>query len=177
PMARLEVVKADAGAPSVIFQRLADGESLKEIAKQWAVPKGRFVEWFTTTHTDLYDAALKVRAADLALEAIDIADTPEKGVKTKTRPDGSLEVSEGDMIEHRRLQIETRKWLAEKFDRQRYGNTLKVEREVSVRIDAGLLGAAGDLLRLVASGQPRGRVLDEDTGTLTLTPAKEHELT
>ncbi|MDP2619283.1 MAG: hypothetical protein Q8P46_03775, partial [Hyphomicrobiales bacterium] len=101
PMARLEVVKADAGAPSVIFQRLADGESLKEIAKQWAVPKGRFVEWFTTTHTDLYDAALKVRAADLALEAIDIADTPEKGVKTKTRPDGSLEVSEGDMIEHR----------------------------------------------------------------------------
>ena len=169
---RLEELKADAEAPSAIFQRLCEGESLKAIAKTWGLYKGRFAQWYTTAHADLYDAALKVRAADLALEAIEIADTTELGVKTKTRPDGSLEVSEGDMTEHRRLRIETRKWLAEKFDRSRYGATVKVERTVSIGIDAGLLGAAGDLLRLVAAGRPRGLVVDEAetvsaTGTLT----------
>lgn len=166
PMARLDAVKADAGAPSVIFQRLAEGESLKEIAKEWRVAKGRFIEWFTVTHADLYDAALKVRAADLALEALSIADTTQAGVTRKTKADGSEEVTEEDMLGHRKLQVETRLKLASKWDRARYGETVRVEKSVSVSVDAGLLGAAGDLLRLVASGQPRGRVVEGDTVTL-----------
>lgn len=104
-MARLESVKADETAPSVVFQRLCEGETLRDIAVAWELPKGRFVEWFTTKHADLYDAALKVRADELAHEVVGIADsaTPET-----TAP--------------KKLQVETRLKIAEKWDRNRYGS-------------------------------------------------------
>jgi hypothetical protein len=38
-----------------------------------------------------------------------IADTPQKGIKTITKA-GVVETIEGDMIEHRKLQVDARKW-------------------------------------------------------------------
>ena len=133
PMARLVQVKADPDVPSVIFQRLTEKETLPQIAKAWKVPKGRFVEWFTTEHAGLYDAALKVLAADYAIDAMNaaLAATPETVAVAKLQSDVALK-------------------LASKFDRARYGEHVKVEREVSVLVDAGLLGTAGDLLRRIA---------------------------
>ena len=43
-------------------------------------------------------------------EIIEIADTPQLGVKKVIKPDGSVETTEADMIEHRRLRIDARKW-------------------------------------------------------------------
>jgi hypothetical protein len=126
PIARLELVKAADTTPSVIFSRLTEGESLKEIAKAWAVPAGRFTEWFTTQHGELYDAALKVRADQLAHKALDVASTPQPGVTTKTKADGSVEVTEEDMLGHRKLYSETMLKLAGKWDRDRYGDKTDV---------------------------------------------------
>jgi hypothetical protein len=61
-----------------------------------------------------------------AEEILQIADTPRIGVKTKTTEDG-IEVTEGDMIEHRRLQVEARKWLLSKLVPKKYGDLQKVE--------------------------------------------------
>src|SRR3990167_10800551 len=69
PMARFEELKADAGAPDVIYQRLASGESLYAIAKQWKLPKKAFVQWFEADHGDLCELADKAFAADRALDA------------------------------------------------------------------------------------------------------------
>lgn len=150
PMARLDEVKADAGAPSVVFQRIADGERLEKIAKEWRVPKGRFVEWFSTEHADLYDAALKVRAADLALDAMDeaLAATPEDVSVRKLRADVALK-------------------LASKWDRARYGETVRVEKSITVGADAGLLGAAGELLRLVSTRRTTEKLIVPDTVSIT----------
>lgn len=104
PMARLEAVQAAANTPSVVFQRVAEGETLKDIARAWQIPVGRFTEWFTTEHAALYDAALRVRADQLAHEALERAD----GADEKTVPTA-------------KLQVDTRLRLAEKWDRQRYG--------------------------------------------------------
>ena len=57
-----------------VCERLAAGESLKSVCDY------------------LFD------------EIIEIADTPQIGVKKVIKPDGSVETTEGDMIEHRRLQ-------------------------------------------------------------------------
>lgn len=122
----MELVKAADTTPSVIFSRLTEGESLKEIAKAWAVPAGRFTEWFTTQHGELYDAALKVRADQLAHKALDVASTPQPGVTTKTKADGSVEVTEEDMLGHRKLYSETMLKLAGKWDRDRYGDKTDV---------------------------------------------------
>ena len=54
-------------------------------------------------------------------EMLDIADTPVVGLKTTSKPTG-VETVEGDMIDHRRLQIETRKWLLGKMAPKKYGD-------------------------------------------------------
>lgn len=78
PMARLAVVKVDADAPAEVFRLLTDADepkTLDEIAKAWAVPRGRFVEWFTTEHAGKYDAALKVLGASLGHKVLALTDS------------------------------------------------------------------------------------------------------
>lgn len=155
PMARLEDVKRDATAPSEVFRLLTadDPSTLAEVAKAWAVPKGRFVEWFTTTHADLYDAALKVRAADLALDALK----------------ASIDATPDD-VSVRKLQADVALRLASKFDRARYGETVRVEKSVTFGVDVGLIGKASELLRLVASGTPMRVIEGEASAEVNASP-------
>lgn len=123
-MARLDAVKADQGAPSVIFQRLTDSETLQQIARAWGLPKGRFVEWFTTQHAELYDTALKVRADNLAHEALSISDEQNEVVKENGQtfdPD----------VPRDKLRIDTRLKIASKWDRSRYGDKQDVNVNVT----------------------------------------------
>jgi len=110
PIARLESVKAADTTPGVIFSRLTEGESLKEIARAWQVPAGRFTEWFTTQHAELYDAALKVCADQDAHETVKLADEAPVEDSPKTK-----------------LQIDARKWRSGKYDRERYGDRTDVK--------------------------------------------------
>jgi hypothetical protein len=129
PLARMEEVKSDATAPSVVFQRMtADKpETLREIARAWGVPAGRFVEWFTTEHSGMYDAALKVLAADYAHDSIGIADGAAKP----------------EDVPAAKLQVDTRLRVASKWDRKRYGDEVesRVQAPVTIQI-ANLRGAA-----------------------------------
>jgi len=78
PMARLAVVRADAQAPDEVFRLLTDADepkTLDEIAKLWALPRGRFVEWFTTEHAGKYDAALKVLGASLGHQVLELTNS------------------------------------------------------------------------------------------------------
>lgn len=130
-MARLRDVISDPVAPSEVFRMLTDAEgrqTLAQIAKAWAVPRGRFVEWYTTVHTVLYDAALKVRADDLAHEALEIADEQKEAV----RADGTRFDPE---VPRDKLRADTRLKLAAKWDRARYGE--RVDHKHSHVIDLG----------------------------------------
>ena len=64
-----------------------------------------------------------------------IADTPQLGEKTKETATG-IEVTTGDMIEHRRLQVDTRKWALARMSPRKYGD--KVGLEHTGREDAPL---------------------------------------
>lgn len=76
----------------------------------------------------MYARARDDQADTLADQIIDIADTPLQGVKTKTDANGKvIETTEGDMIEHRRLQVDARKWIAAKLKPRRYGERLNTE--------------------------------------------------
>jgi hypothetical protein len=70
---------------------------------------------------DQYAHAREAQADSLADDIIDIADTPMPGVKTKTTAQG-VETTEGDMIEHRRLRVDARKWVAAKLKPKKYGD-------------------------------------------------------
>lgn len=62
----------------------------------------------------------------IAAECLAIANTPLEGVEKTEKADGGIEVKRGDMLGHRKLQIETRLKLLAKWDPKRYGERLEV---------------------------------------------------
>ena len=72
-----------------------------------------------------YARAKEEQADTLADEILHIADTPQPGLKTETSEKGTKTI-EGDMIEHRRLQVDARKWIASKLKPKKYGDKLAV---------------------------------------------------
>lgn len=109
----LEALKADPAGPQRVFEMLTDQGrrfTLKGVARELKVQSGAFADWFMAHHGDLYQRAQKVRAEALAADALEIADR-EGDAKTK---------------------VETRKWLASRYDRETYGD----ERQVTVGIGA-----------------------------------------
>lgn len=84
---------------------------------------------FSTHYTRARDIALDVMADEL----LEIADTPQMGVRTKVS-DGKVERIEGDMIEHRRLQVDARKWYLSKLAPKKYGDKVDVEHSGGVTV-------------------------------------------
>nr|WP_253204028.1 MULTISPECIES: terminase small subunit protein [Rhizobium/Agrobacterium group] len=82
--------------------------------------------------SDQYARARESQADLLVDEMIDIADQPKIGKKTKRTSDGKLEETTFDMTEHRRLQIETRKWVAARMRPKKYGDKIDVEQKTTL---------------------------------------------
>lgn len=107
-----------------ICERLAGGVSLRAICAAEDMPSDRSVYRWLEANEEFrqqYARAREVQADTLADEILDISNTTVIGVKTKTGKDG-VEITEGDMIEHRRLQVDARKWLAGKLAPKKYGD-------------------------------------------------------
>jgi hypothetical protein len=117
----------------IICDRLMDGESLKSICSEPQMPSRVTVcKWLNLIpdFANNYARAREVQADALFDDTIHIANTPQLGVKTITKPTG-VEIIEGDMIEHRKLQIETRKWVAGKLRPKKYGDAVGKDPEAS----------------------------------------------
>ena len=74
-----------------------------------------------TTFSENYARARTAWAESEFERMMQIADTPQPGIKTKTTDKGT-EVIEGDMIEHRRLQVDARKWALARMFPKKYGD-------------------------------------------------------
>lgn len=135
PVARFEAVKLDPLTPSVVFQRVCEGETLREVAKAWGLPRGAFTEWYTTEFAQMYDAALKVRADELAHEALAISDEQALAVSKQG-------VEFDPDVPRDKLRVDTRMKLISKWDRKRYGEEQDAVRTAPVIIQiANLRGA------------------------------------
>lgn len=84
----------------------------------------------------------------IAAEALAIADTPMEGVETVEKDDGKLETRRGDMLGHRKLQVDTRLKLLAKWDR-RYGD--RVIADVNIKKSASDM--TDDELMEIAAGR------------------------
>lgn len=107
-----------------ICERLAGGRSLRSICRdEDVIGLNSVFKWIRENEefAKQYAHAREVQADVLFDEIHDIADTPVLGIKTVSKP-GGIETTEGDMIEHRRLQIDSRKWLLGKMAPKKYGD-------------------------------------------------------
>lgn len=110
-----------------ICLRMAEGESLRKICLDKKMPdKATVMRWLDSNKDfrDQYARARELQADLLVDQMLEIADTPQEGVKTKVSDDGTTETTTGDMIEHRRLRVDVRKWYAGKVAPKKYGDKL-----------------------------------------------------
>ncbi len=126
-----------------ICAALAEGHSLLSICEATGISYEAARNWERDIPEHGTNAA---RARELGCDYMaeqmkEIADTPMLGVVRTVKPDGSVEERHEDMTQHRRLQIETRKWLLSKWASKIYGDKQQVEHSVSADTAASLAGA------------------------------------
>lgn len=129
----------------LICERLAAGESLRSICSSDDMPSQTSVfRWLRDNESfrEQYARAREDQAETLFDQMVDIADTPKMGTKTVTKVNG-VEMTEGDMIEHRRLQVETRKWVLGKIAPKKYGERQHIEHSGSITLEALVSGDDG----------------------------------
>ena len=74
-----------------------------------------------------YARARADQAQVMADEITQIADNTQEGVIVTEKADGSVETKRADMLEHRKLRIESRQWLAAKLLPKVYGERIQQE--------------------------------------------------
>jgi hypothetical protein len=156
-MARYNHVIAQPETMSILVQRLTDGERLREIAKAWEIPYGRLAAWIAENpeRKSAYEAALSIWADSLAQEAVAIADEQAEVVKENGE-------TYDPNVQRDKLRIDTRLKLASRWNRDRYGETVKHQH-------TGLPPS----LTIVLAGEPEGRVIEHETPVALPAPAEE----
>ena len=115
-----------------VYSLMEDGHSVLSIFQNKMVRDGcsrsEFKSWVKETDEEKanYARAIRDRALFLFDELQAIADTTEEGTKTKSTKDG-VEVTSGDMVEHRKLKIDTRKWILSRMFPADYGDRITAE--------------------------------------------------
>jgi hypothetical protein len=109
-----------------ICEELALGKSMRTVCKMADMPAMSTVfKWLRENKefSEQYARAKQESADAMAEEILDIADTTEEGETITEKIEGT-EVKRGDMLGHRKLKIETRKWLMAKMKPKKYGEKL-----------------------------------------------------
>lgn len=105
-----------------ICERIADGESLRRICADDHMPgKGAVLRWlaaFDSFRTQ-YALAREEQAETHGDDMTDIADEPP--------PLDQYGKVDAGAVQHQRLRIETRKWIAAKLKPKKYGDKIGVE--------------------------------------------------
>jgi len=146
---RIKECGGDEGFLYFFTAQVMEGVAPRAFCEWYSIPVGLLGAWILEEPERLarYEGALKWVADDYVHEAKGIASTPQMGEIRKIRSDGSEEVTHEDMLGHRKLQVDTNLKIAQVWDRKRFG-TEKVSHgaPMSIHIDAGLIGAASELL-------------------------------
>jgi len=91
----------------------------------------------------------------IAQEALIIADTPLEGIET-TEDEKGTSIKRGDMLGHRKLQIETRLKLLAKWDPKRYGDKLAIggaDGLPSIKTESTVIMAPEDAYKRMLDGE------------------------
>jgi hypothetical protein len=129
-----------------IVERLSKGEPLAEICRDAHMPAVRTVSKWRKAHPEFDASFLEARDAgfdEIAADCLRIANSPLTGEVTTTKEWGT-ETKKADMLDHRKLQIETRLKLLAKWDPRRYGERVHTEH-------------SGELTVVSLSGRMRNR--------------------
>jgi hypothetical protein len=117
---------------------IESGKTLRAYCRQDGKPSyGTVYDWLEVdaAQSSRFAHARNIGEDQIAQECLEIADTTQIGEIVTQKPDGSVEIKTIDMIEHRKLRIETRLKLLAKWNPKKWGDKLQTELsgEVSVK--------------------------------------------
>ena len=126
-----------------VLALMVEGKSTTAACAEVGINWQGFLNWVERSpdNKERYARARSQLLERMAEEIHEIADTPMLGETTTVRPDGSVEVKAGDMIEHRKLRIDARKWTLAKLMPQKYGDRQILDHNVSADTAAILMAA------------------------------------
>ena len=129
---------ADLGGVENVLDRIANGETLRDLALAVGCSRAMLGEWLLNEpeRRALYHAARAASASALAEESLALADGASELGTSKAR-----------------LQIETRQWLAGVYDREQYG-----PKQTAVQVNIGALHI--DAMRQFNASSPSSQVID-----------------
>lgn len=110
----------------IICDRLSDGESLRSICRDEAMPqKITVLRWLAAIpeFQTQYAHAREAQADALADEITEIADD---GARDYVKTEDGREVVDHDHIARARLRVDARKWIASKLKPKKYGEKLEL---------------------------------------------------
>ncbi|MBY3524944.1 terminase small subunit protein [Rhizobium laguerreae] len=137
-----------------ICKRIADGESLRSICNDDAMPaKTTVMEWLCddekAAFRTKYAQAREIQADGFVDEMVEIADDGTNDWMEKKNADGETTgwQENGEAIRRSQLRIGTRQWIAEKLKPKKYG--------AKVELEHGVTGEVSQLLEVI-NGKTRG---------------------
>ena len=110
-----------------IIERVSNGEPLAAVCRDIGLGLTTWYDW-VAAREGISESIARAREAGfdmIAADALRIADTPLEGTETEESENG-LKIKKGDMLGHRKLQIETRLKLLAKWDPKRYGEKMAI---------------------------------------------------
>ena len=111
-----------------ICERIADGESLRKICRDDAMPdKATVFRWLADdSRTDFRDQYARAREAQADAMADEILEIADDGRNDKYTDEDGRERTDQDVIARSRLRVDARKWLASKMAPKKYGEKLAI---------------------------------------------------
>lgn len=114
-----------------VFERVANGESVREILKDSQMPCfSTFLQWISCDEdiSKQYARAMEIRAENLFDEMFEIADDASGDYEERVTKDGEpISVFKPENVQRSRLRIDTRKWALSKMNAKKYGDKIEVE--------------------------------------------------
>lgn len=107
-----------------VCDALARTGSLRAVCRELGIGRNTVVDWIVKDidgFADAYARAKDIGIDELVDEMLEISNTPVMGTETTQKADGGVEVKTSEMLGHRKIQIETRRWLAERMAPKKYG--------------------------------------------------------
>lgn len=119
---------------NTICKRIELGESLRSVLRDDNMPSSQtFYIWIDDDEkkSKQYARATSLRADNIFDELLEIADNPIEGTVIETDDNGRTKEKKGDMLGHRRLQIDARKWALAKMNPKKYGDKIQLDTTIN----------------------------------------------
>ncbi len=124
-----------------VCNRIANGEALSKVLLTEGMPsRPKFYEWIESSQEKInkYARATEMRASLIFDDILEISDNTELGEKIKSNAQGK-EITVGDMIEHRKLKIDARKWVLARMIPKKYGDKVGLEHSGEIKTNTTII--------------------------------------